>query len=243
MSGGRNIVWSSAGAASAAVALLMREPFELVTCDTASEHPDNNRFHAALSERLGVPLTLLRSSKYADTWGVWRKRQYMAGISGAPCTTELKLAPRLAYQRPDDIHFFGYTAEEVGRFKRLKETFFEQQFRAPLIEKGISKAGAKAIVQSAGLRLSAMYDLGYEHANCIPCPKATSPGYYAAIRHDFPTEWARFCDLADDLGVKPIRLAGVRIAPRDLPENVRPARKGVQPSCDFLCAIALEAAE
>ena len=73
---------------------------------------------------------------------VWDKRSYMAGINGAVCTTEMKVIPRLDFQRPDDVHVFGYTADKKDRkrFDVLKETYFELTVRAPLIEAGITKA-------------------------------------------------------------------------------------------------------
>ncbi len=38
--------------------------------------------------------------EYDDTWDVWEKTRWLAGIKGARCTTELKVRPRLAFQRP-----------------------------------------------------------------------------------------------------------------------------------------------
>ena len=58
-------------------------------------------------------ITILRSEKYTDTWDVWKKEKYLSGIHGAPCTRALKIKPRLAFQRPDDIHIWGYTADKT----------------------------------------------------------------------------------------------------------------------------------
>jgi hypothetical protein len=62
-------------------------------------------------------VVLIRSEQYATVDEVFEQTRYMAGIAGARCTTELKKRPRLAFQRPDDVHVFGYTLEEAGRIE------------------------------------------------------------------------------------------------------------------------------
>src|SRR5690554_519137 len=108
----RTVCWVSAGAASAIAArmTLRHSPDAVLAyCETGVEHPDNERFLSDLTRWLNSPIERLRSDTYADTWSVWERRKYLAGIDGAPCTVELKIAPRLAWQRPDDVHVFGYT--------------------------------------------------------------------------------------------------------------------------------------
>src|SRR5690606_31367471 len=140
----RTLIWWSTGAASfVAAQLALRENPEavIVRCETNNEDPDNYRFEADAMRRLNASVTLLKSGEYESVWDVWQKRRYMGGINGAPCTSEMKVAPRLAFQRPGDVHVFGYTAdrEDVERFERRKCTYFELLGRAPLIEHGITK--------------------------------------------------------------------------------------------------------
>src|SRR5262245_64933477 len=89
----RTIVWFSCGAASA-VAAKMTPDGVLAYCDTGSEHPDNERFLTDVEKWTGRCVTRLKGD-YKDTWEVWEKRRYLAGIDGAPCTVVLKIAPRL----------------------------------------------------------------------------------------------------------------------------------------------------
>src|SRR5262245_58756888 len=136
----RTVVWVSAGAASAVAAklTLKYEPEAVLAyCETGAEHPDNERFIADLEAWCKRPVERLRSERYASTWDVWERRSYLAGIDGAPCTTELKLMPRTAWQQPTDIHVFGYTADasDVTRANRLRENYFELQIRTPLIDR------------------------------------------------------------------------------------------------------------
>lgn len=178
----RTLIWWSTGAASfvAAQLTLRDNPAAIVVrCETGNEDPDNYRFEADAMRHLNASVTLLRSTEYADVWDVWQKRRYMAGVNGAPCTSEMKIAPRLAFQKPNDMHVFGYTAdrEDVERFERLKKNYFELKVRAPLIEAGITKAASLALVQRAGLELPRSYAMGFPNANCLGtgCVKATSP--------------------------------------------------------------------
>src|SRR6516164_6674483 len=121
----RKIGWFSCGAASAvAVKLTDAEP---IYCDTGAEHPDNARFMEDCRIWFGSFIRVLKSNEYQDTWHVWEKTRWLAGIDGTRCTTELKVKPRLAYQVPYDIHVFGYTAdsEDAARAKRLRTNYPE----------------------------------------------------------------------------------------------------------------------
>lgn len=234
----RILSWFSCGAASA-IATKLCPDAEPVYCETGAEHPDNERFLAACEAWFGKPVMRLKSERYADTWDVWTRRRYLAGIDGALCTTELKVMPRLAYQRPDDIHVFGYTADasDMARANRLRMNYPELTIRTPLIEKGITKAACIDMVARAGLRVPMMYDLGFHNNNCVPCVKATSPDYWALVRLRFPAEFSRMASLSRELDVRLCRLAGERRFIDEIPPD-HPILDPVQPSCDFLCAIA-----
>jgi hypothetical protein len=240
----RALLWWSTGAASFVAAQLALREFPdalLVRCETNNEDPDNYRFEADAVRRLNRPITLLRSEEYANVWDVWQKRRYMAGINGAPCTSEMKVAPRLEFQRPDDIHVFGYTADrdDVERYNRLRETYFELTVRAPLIEAGITKAASLAMVQSAGLTLPRSYAMGFPNANCLGtgCVKATSPSYWALYRHHFPENFKRTAAFARQIGARLTRLKGERAFIDEIPAD-HPMTNAIVPACDFLCSLA-----
>lgn len=238
----RTVCWFSAGAASAvATKLVLRDvPAAVVAyCETGAEHPDNDRFVADCALWFGVPVQRLRSDRYADTWDVWEKRRYLAGIDGALCTVEMKVAPRLAWQMPTDMHVFGYTADanDIARANRLRETYFEMKIGTPLIDRGITKAACLEMVRRAGIDLPPMYAMGFQNNNCIPCVKATSPSYWALIRERFPAEFERMSKLSRDLDVRLCRIDGERRFIDEIPADW-PTTDPIQPACDFLCHIA-----
>jgi 3'-phosphoadenosine 5'-phosphosulfate sulfotransferase (PAPS reductase)/FAD synthetase len=237
----RTICWFSGGAASAvATKIAVREwpEAEVVYCDTSAEHDDNKRFMADCAKWFGRPITVIGSEEYADTWDVWERRKAMSFPHGAPCTLELKLKPRLAYQRPDDIQIFGYTADagDVKRASGFRERFFEVDMRAPLIDAGVTKAGCLALLQDAKIEPPITYALGLPSANCIPCPKATSPNYWALIRKEWPDKFNRAAELSRSLGVRLTRINNERIFIDEIPADW-PVTDAVAPACDFMCAI------
>lgn len=245
MSEARTVCWISAGAASAVAAKIVTtaQPAALLAyCETNAEHCDNARFLADVARWCGDrPIERLHSDTYADTWDVWERRKYLAGIDGAPCTIELKVAPRLAWQRPRDVHVFGYTADagDVARANRLRETYFELQIATPLIERGLTKQACLAIIEDAGIALPPLYAQGFQNNNCIPCPKATSPAYWALVRREYPGEFARMATLARSLDVRLARIKDERVFIDDIPADW-PVSNPIQPACDFLCHLAAQ---
>jgi 3'-phosphoadenosine 5'-phosphosulfate sulfotransferase (PAPS reductase)/FAD synthetase len=240
----RTLCWFSSGAASAvATKLALREwpDAEIVYCDTNAEHEDNDRFRADCIRWFNRPVTIIKSNLYDDTWDVWTKRKAMSFRKGAPCTLELKLKPRIAYQRPTDIQVFGYTADaaDVTRANNFRNHFFEVDMRTPLIDAGLKKSACLAILVDAGIQPPITYALGLPNANCIPCPKATSPNYWALIRLRWPEKFERAVALSRSLGVRLTRINNQRIFIDEIPADW-PVTDAIAPACDFMCALAME---
>ena len=234
----RVVSWFSCGAASA-VATKLASPDVVAYCETGSEDPDNDRFMRDCEQWFGVRIERLRSQKYASTWDVWEQKKYIAGIAGAPCTRELKIAPRLEFENPDDVHVFGYTSDAADRKRAqaLRENWPELKVVTPLIDRGIDKAACLAMVERAGIVLPKVYSLGFPNANCVPCCKATSPGYWALIRKEYPEQFGRMAKLSRQLGARLALVKSERVFIDEIPEK-QELVKPIAPDCDFLCAIA-----
>lgn len=235
----RVISWFSCGAASAvATWIAQAEHPELmpVYCDTGAEHPDNARFMRDCERLFRRPVTVIKSEKYVDTWHVWKERRYLAGVEGALCTVEMKKVPRYGFQMPTDHHIFGYTADrsDAKRFERFKENYPELSVQAPLIEHGITKADCLMWIAEQGIVIPKMYSLGFSNNNCIPCVKATSPGYWALVRKHFPEEFRRMAELSRALDVRLTRIKNVRMFIDEIPADY-PVTEAIVPSCDFAC--------
>jgi len=217
----RVLVWFSCGAASAVAAKLAVQEYdnvEVCYCDTlAEEHDDNQRFMRDVEEWIGHSITMLKSDKYENVEDVWDKRSYMAGIAGAPCTVEMKKVPRLQYQRPDDLHIFGLTADEQRRIETFARNNHDIQLAWPLLEHGITKKVCYEMLYDAGIRLPKMYELGFNNNNCIGCVKATSPKYWARVAKHFPEVFERRARQSREIGAKLVRVDNQRIYLDEMP--------------------------
>lgn len=246
MSDPRTLGWFSCGAASA-VAIKLSPAAVPLYCDTGSEHSDNERFMKDCKRWFGRDIQRLKHAEYKDTWDVWEKTRWLAGIEGARCTVELKVGPRLGIQRPGDTHVFGYTADaaDVARAARLRSTYPELIISTPLIERGLTKQSCIEMLIRAGIEPPVMYALGFQNNNCIPCVKATSPAYWALVRKSFPAKFERMAKLSRELDVRLCRIDNERRFIDEIPADW-PTTNPIQPACDFLCHIAeqdMEAAE
>ena len=238
----RTVCWFSAGAASAvATKLVLADPptddIVVAYTDPGSEHPDNKRFLTECEHWLETPIVRLRSAKYADTWQVFTEGRFLVSPYGALCTAELKKKVRYAFERPDDLQVFGYTAEEQHRADRFRQQNPGVNLLTPLIDRGLTKDDCLAIIQRAGIELPAMYRLGYRNNNCIGCVKG-GMGYWNKIRRDFPDVFDRMAGIERDLNATILRDNGQPL----FLDELDPARgsHSDEPSfeCSLLCTLA-----
>ena len=199
----RVLSWFSCGVASAVTAKLVVEKYgdqcEVLYCDTfAYEHPDNRRFFSDVEKWLGREIKILRSEEYADIYDVFQKTRWLVGQKGARCTTELKKNVRKAYQRVDDIHAFGFTADEAHRVNDFTRNNHELFTYFPLLEAGLTKADCYRRIQDAGIEMPTMYKLGYKNNNCMGCVKG-GMGYWNKIRRDFPAMFDKMAKMEREL--------------------------------------------
>ena len=203
----RVVCWYSCGATSALATKLAIEkyagkyPIVIAYCDTGSEHQDNERFIEDCERWFGLPITILRSEKYADVWEVFDKTRYLAGIKGARCTTELKKLVRNEFQDVcHDLQIFGFDASEQKRADRFCANNNELRVEFPLLEHGYKKQDALDALMGADIELPVMYKLGYKNNNCVGCVKGQA-GYWNKIRKDFPEVFKRMAKVERELDV------------------------------------------
>ena len=242
----RLISWFSCGAASAVATKLAIQDFgadavEVIRQDTGSEHPDNERFMQDCEEWFGKKVRVVRSEKYASTWEVFEARKYLAGVAGAPCTSELKRIPAekcIDFGVNQQTEIFGYTAEERERFGKWMENNNERIAVAPLIERGLTKDDCIGMIDRAGIEIPEMYKLGYRNNNCIGCVKGGA-GYWNHIRQDFPDEFNRMSKLERKFNAainkKYEGEDRVRVFLDELPEDMGDFATEASISCGLFC--------
>jgi hypothetical protein len=244
--GHRVVCWFSCGAASAVATKLAiaenagRHPLVVVRCIVREEHNDNDRFAADCERWFGHPITNLIAEKYDGSVDeVIRRKAYISGNLGAPCSRLLKKEVRQRFERPTDRQVFGYTADasDIARWNLFLDAN-NIDAHAPLIERGLQHADTLAMVAQAGIALPAMYLLGYQHNNCKGCIKATSPGYWNKVRVDFPDRFAHLAVESRRLGARLTRIDGVRIFLDEVPPSVGDYRDEPEVQCGIFCHMA-----
>jgi hypothetical protein len=158
----------------------------------------------------------------------------MSGVSGAICTTELKKIPREAYQRPADIHVFGYTVEERRRADTFERNNPSLDCEWLLIDREITKAECKARLAAAGIALPEMYSLGFDHNNCLGCVKSASPGYWNRVRRLFPEVFKRRSEQCRAIGARLVKIGGERRFIDEIPLDADSPDDDIE--CGPICA-------
>jgi len=245
----RLVSWFSCGTASAVNTKLAIAEYSatheiaVVRCIVPEEHADNDRFARECEAWFGHPIINLRSDEYDSCEDVWRKRRYMSGVAGAPCTVEMKKEVRQKFQTEwwPDLQAFGYTADELHRVDRFKRENPEINIVSLLVKHGLRKADCHAIIERAGIELPAMYRLGFQNANCIGCVKAQSPGYWALTRQHFPEVFDARAKLSREIGARLVKATSgerERFFLDELPTDTRAQDTGPAAECSLLCHAA-----
>jgi hypothetical protein len=143
----------SCGAASAVATKLILaendpERVLIVNAFIVEEHADNRRFAGDCESWFGHAIEVLRDTVYsASTREVWRRLRFMKRFRFAPCSHHLKRNLLSEVTRPGDVTVLGYTAEEEDRLWSMEDKYPGEVFRAPLIERNLTKEDCLAIVR------------------------------------------------------------------------------------------------
>lgn len=236
----------SCGAASAVATKMILaqhkgEEVSIVNAFLKEEDDDNRRFLADCEDWFGTRATQLRDEKYgASADEVWRRKNYMKGPHGAPCSGELKRKVLDRVRQPDDVLVFGFTAEEADRFEDFKERNPELQAVAPLVEAGVGKADCLAMVRRAGIVLPITYRVGFNNGNCKGCPKG-GEGYWNHTRKVFPLVFQARMERQESIGPGAYffrdRTTGERYGLKDLDPSAGRHDEPL-PACSFFCELA-----
>ena len=202
------VCWFSAGITSAvatkiAIQELGKKKVAVCYIETGNHHPDNARFIADCEKWYGCKIQILKNRKFENVQDVVLTKGIINTPRGAPCTTELKKEVRRKYHREYKPlgHVLGFEFEkrEISRAERFKRNYPECNGIFPLIDHQLNKEECAGILQSNGIKLPVMYELGYQNNNCIGCVKGGA-GYWNKIRKDFPEVFAEFAKIEREIG-------------------------------------------
>lgn len=238
-------VWFSCGAASAVAAKKTIELYgknheiRIINNPVIEEHQDNMRFLKDVEAWLGQRIEFATNPSFpsCSAFDVWEKRKYMSGISGAPCTFELKKRARQIWEQSNkaDYHVLGFTFDEIHRHERFIKNERENVLPV-LIDQKITKADCFEIIKDAGIKLPEIYSMGYPNANCIGCVKATSASYWQLVRVKHPEIFLNRAEQSRRLGVRLVRYKGKRIFLDELPIDAKGRKiKNMNFECGIFC--------
>lgn len=214
------VVWFSCGAASAVASKKTIEKYGkthnviIVNNPVVNEHEDNLRFLRDCEKWFGQKIISAINDKFptCDIRDVFEKRNYISGVKGAPCTTELKKEARYRFERKNKIdwHVLGFTSDEKNRSDRFIK--YERENVIPiLIDENITKGNCFDILVNANIKLPEIYKLGFPNANCIGCVKSQSPTYWNLVRNTFPEVYKERAEQSRRIGAKLVKRKGKRI--------------------------------
>lgn len=238
-------VWFSCGAASAVAAKMTIGKYgdhnnvRILNTPIAEEHEDNRRFLLDVENWIGRKIEIVTNPKWPSNSAVdvWAKRKYMSGVAGAPCTMELKKGARQEWEKHNTVnwHVLGFTADEKKRHENFVVTERENVLPV-LIDLGITKSMCFQIIKDAGIKLPAIYDMGYPNANCIGCVKATSSTYWNHVRKMHPDIFRERERQSREIGCKLARYKGMRVYLDELPADARGrSMKNMNIECGIFC--------
>ncbi len=243
--GDKIAVWFSCGAASAVAAKKTLEKYgdtctvRVVNNPVAEEHPDNQRFLKDVEKWLGVEIETAINPKFPSCSAVevWKKRKFMGGIAGAPCTLELKKAARQHWESLNHVDWtvLGFTADEQDRSDRFQKS--ERKSLLPvLIDERVTKKDCFRILFAAGIEIPEIYKLGYPNANCIGCIKATSPTYWNHVRRIHPEVFKQRAQQSREIGARLVRVENERLFLDELdPMAIGASMAGMDFECGSFC--------
>jgi len=213
-------VWFSSGAASAVAAKKTIEKYGdmcnilIVNNPVKEEHEDNIRFLNDVSTWIGMEVIIANNPKFPTNSivDVFKYKQYMSGVLGAPCTMLLKKEARYQFELSHKIdwHVLGFTFDEKHRFERF--ILNERENTLPiLIDLKLTKGRCFEILEEAGIKLPKIYELGFPNANCIGCVKSSSPTYWNHVRKTFPDVFNQRVEQSEEIGCKLVKVKGERV--------------------------------
>jgi len=232
------VAWFSGGTSSAISTKMMIDEIDhIIFQDIEDHHEDTMRFVMDCQKWFGKEIEI-QKSPYGSVNNACKGAAFVRGPHGAACTRLLKIRERQIWEAQNRFfcnfrYIWGMDANETTRADRIRyESMPDEEHIFPLLENGIDKPEAHAILARAGIKRHAMYDMGYPNANCRVCTKG-GMGYMNKCRVDFPDWfWAR-ARMEREVGASCIN--GVFLDELD-PDRGRDCEI-ILPECGMMCEI------
>lgn len=164
---------TSAVACSKAIDIFGVDRCRVIMIDTKNEDADTYRFKMDCEKWYGLNIESISAipEKYTSIEDVWDKYSSLNTAHGAICSTELKRAVRINWQKSNDYthQVFGFelTKKEAARALSLSLNWPDSKPIFPLLMFGLDKKDCIKIVEDAGIAPPRAYSWGYSNNNCL----------------------------------------------------------------------------
>jgi 3'-phosphoadenosine 5'-phosphosulfate sulfotransferase (PAPS reductase)/FAD synthetase len=213
------LAWWSGGITSAAACKIVIDQYgkdcvDVVFIDTMNEHPDTYRFLMDCEHWYGKSIKSIKNPNYTDIREVWLKYLSLNVANGAICSSELKRATRIKYQKEHDydhqVFGFEFGKKEFNRAESMKLNYPDSKPIFPLLQMGMYKEDCIQYVQDAGIEVPMTYKMGYNNNNCFQtgCVQG-GIGYWQQIKRQEPKKFYRMAvweHLLTDLKGEPVTM-------------------------------------
>lgn len=202
--------WWSGGITSAVACKISIDLFGaenniVLFIDTFNEDKDTYRFKEDCEKWYGIPiqtLTAIDGEKYRSIEDVWVKFKSLNVANGAICSSELKRAVRLKWEKENeyDYQVIGFDIDEPKRAKSMTMNYPKAKTIYPLLLKGLTKKDCLNIITEANIDIPKAYKLGFHNNNCLNtgCVQG-GIGYWQKMEKDFPEKFDKMAKVEHDL--------------------------------------------
>jgi len=167
------VCWFSGGITSAIACKIAIDLYKLDNCrlifiDTKNEHLDTYRFLKECEIWYGKKIGIITNENYNSIDEVWYKFKQLNTAHGAICSSELKRAVRLKFQKENKYkhQVFGFDINESKRAKAMKLNYSNASPIFTLLLYGYEKKDCFEILKNANIEPPEMYKKGYHNNNC-----------------------------------------------------------------------------
>jgi 3'-phosphoadenosine 5'-phosphosulfate sulfotransferase (PAPS reductase)/FAD synthetase len=201
------IAWWSGGITSALACKITLDLFKnvrVVFIDTRNEDADTYRFKADCERWYGCSIETITSEHYGSIEDVWKRFKGMNFANGAICSTELKRAVRIEFERHNEYLYqvfgFEFETKEFQRALAMAENYPSSKPIFPLLMYGIDKKQALQMVEQEGIKIPDSYLLGFSNNNCLMtgCVQG-GIGYWQKFARTFPDRFDKMAAMEHEL--------------------------------------------
>lgn len=198
----RHVVMWSGGITSWATARYVidrhgRDNTTLLFADTNMEDPDLYRWNRDAAAQLGMDIVRVADPQERDPFQVFEDKRWLGNTRIAQCSQVLKLEPSRQWLKDNTdpantVLYVGIDWSELHRLPAIVEGWKPWTAKAPLTEPPYrDKEQWFAEARTAGLRLPALYGLGFEHNNCGGLCVKGGQAQWIRVLEVFPERYAK----------------------------------------------------